>query len=91
VPKLAVVEQIAKIIVIFTSAAAGFFWIWASLTKIPLFPDVGFDSDSSVFEPIRKALQTSSRRNAIAACFAGLAAVASVVVRLPSVTEMMSL
>lgn len=80
VSKLAVVEQLANIIGIGTSLFAAFFWMWASCTKIPAFPDVGLDSYSSVFDPVRNALRLASRRNAIAAFFASLAAIAYAVV-----------
>jgi len=57
-----------------TSFVAAFCWFVASLTKIPPFPDVGLDSGSWVFEPVRSALRAASRRNAVAAAFSGLAA-----------------
>jgi hypothetical protein len=60
-----------------TSLVAAIFWLWASLTKIPPFPDVGLDSDSSVFESLHIALRRASRRNAVAALFSGLTAVSS--------------
>ena len=53
--------------------AAGLWW-WASCVPIPPFPDVGFDTYSSVFDPVWNALSTGSRRNAWAARTAGLAA-----------------
>ena len=53
--------------------AAGLWW-WASRVPIPPFPDVGFDSYSSVFDPVWNALSTGSRRNAWAARSAALAA-----------------
>jgi hypothetical protein len=62
------------------SGAAAFIaaalWFWASRTPIPAFPDVGFDSGSWVFDPIRNALATASNRNAWAAFFSGAAALA---------------
>jgi hypothetical protein len=77
---LASVELGASILGILTALLAAFFWLWASVTDIPPFPDVGFDSDSSVFEGVRSALRLASRRNAIAAFFAALAAACSAVV-----------
>lgn len=59
------------------SLTAAILWWRASRVEIPRFPDVGFDSDSVVFDPIRDALGMSSRRNAIAASFSGLAALAA--------------
>ena len=62
------------------SAAAAFIaaalWFWASRTPMPPFPDVGFDSGSWVFDPIRDALATASNRNKKAAVFSGVAALA---------------
>jgi hypothetical protein len=62
------------------SGAAAFIaaalWFWASRTPIPPFPDVGLDSGSWVFDPIRNALATASNRNAWAAFFSGVAALA---------------
>jgi hypothetical protein len=55
---------------------AAVLWFWASSTPIPAFPDVGLDSDSTVFEPVRRALQSAGRRNAWAAFFSGVAALA---------------
>jgi hypothetical protein len=75
-PNLAVVEQWANLIGSATSFVAAVLWYWASRTPIPAFPDVGFDSDSSVFEPVRSALQTASRRNARAALISSGAALA---------------
>jgi hypothetical protein len=57
-----------------SSFVAAGFWFAASFTKIPAFPDVGLDSGSWVFEPVRSALRAASRRNAVAAAFSGLAA-----------------
>ena len=62
--------------------AAAILWLLASWVRIPPFPDVGFDSDSSVFEPVRGALVRSSRLNAWAAFFAGLSALAGAVAQL---------
>jgi hypothetical protein len=58
------------------SLIAAVLWFWASSTPIPAFPDVGFDSDSAVFEPVRSALRIAGRRNALAALCSGLAALA---------------
>jgi hypothetical protein len=64
------------------SLLAATLWFHASRTPIPKFPDVGLDSDSSVFEPVRDALLVASHRNkqaaaasALAALFTGLALV----------------
>ena len=54
--------------------AAGL-WFLASLVRIPAFPDVGLDSGSEVFEPVRKALSKASRLNAAAAFVSAIAAV----------------
>jgi hypothetical protein len=75
-PNLAVVEQWANLIGAAASFVAAGLWWWASLTPIPAFPDVGLGSYSSVFEPVRGALQTASRRNAWAASISSLAALA---------------
>jgi hypothetical protein len=72
-------EFLANIIGILTALIAAFFWLWASFTEIPPFPDVGFDADTTVFEPVRTALRLASWRNAMAAFFAALAAVSSAV------------
>jgi hypothetical protein len=80
VSNLAVLEFWATIAGIATSVGAAFFWLRASLTTIPPFPDVGFDSHSGIFEPVRSALQLASSRNATAAFFASLAALSSAVV-----------
>ena len=74
---LASVQLAANIIGILAAFLAAFFWLWASFTHIPPFPDVGFDSDSSVFEPVRMALRKANKRNALAAFFAALAALSS--------------
>jgi len=74
---VAIITSIANIIGIASSLLAAFFWLWASVTYIPPFPDVGFDSYSSVFEPVRTALRSTSKRNAIAAFFAAIAALSS--------------
>jgi hypothetical protein len=66
--------NVATIIGCGTSLVAAIFWLWASLTKIPPFPDVGLDSGSWVFEPVRSALRAANRRNAWAAFFSGIAA-----------------
>jgi hypothetical protein len=63
-----------------TSLLAAVFWFCAAVTRIPPFPDVGFDSNSKVFEPVRKALQRASMLNAIAAGFATLAAISAAIV-----------
>jgi hypothetical protein len=73
---LGAVEQWATFIAFCTSLIAACLWLWASRTPIPTFPDVGFDSDSSVFEPVRSALLTASRRNAYAAFISAVAALA---------------
>jgi hypothetical protein len=73
------IEFAANGIGVVTAPVAAFFWWWASFTDIPPFPDVGFDSDSSVFEGVRSALRLASRRNAVAAFFAALAAASSAV------------
>lgn len=57
-------------------------WLAASRVRVPPFPDVGFDSHSGVFEPVRVALSKTSRLNAYAAIFAGLSAIASAIPRL---------
>lgn len=46
---------------------AAVMWLLASLVRVPPFPDVGFDSTSEVFEPVRQALAKGSSRNAWAA------------------------
>jgi hypothetical protein len=71
---LAGVEQWANWIGTAATFVAAGLWYWASRTPIPAFPDVGLDSHSSVFEPVRSALQTASRRNAGAALISALAA-----------------
>lgn len=58
------------------SAIAALLWLIASATPIPAFPDVGLDSGSEVFEPVRRAIQTAARRNAWAASISGAAALA---------------
>jgi hypothetical protein len=73
-PNLAGVEQWANWIGTAVSFVAAGLWYWASCTPIPAFPDVGLGSHSSVFEPVRSALQTASRRNAWAAFISALAA-----------------
>jgi hypothetical protein len=73
---LAVVEQGANLIGAAASFVAAGLWWWASRTPIPAFPDVGLGSHSSVFEPVRSALQTPSRQNALAALISSLAALA---------------
>jgi hypothetical protein len=70
----------ANIVGLVGSLIAACCWLWASLTKIPPFPDVGFDSGSWVFEPVRAALGRANKRNAIAAFFAALAAASYVVI-----------
>jgi hypothetical protein len=76
VSPLEIIEESATTVGLVISFAAAFFWWLASLTKIPPFPDVGWNSDWRVFEPVRTALQTVSRRNAIAAFLPGVAALA---------------
>ena len=61
------------------SIPAAIFWAWAALTKLPPFPDVGFDSAKTIFDPIAKSLRASARRNAIAAGFSFVAASAALV------------
>jgi hypothetical protein len=56
------------------SILAAAFWFAASVVQIPPFPDVGWDSAETVFEPVRTALRSASRRNAIAAFLSGVAA-----------------
>jgi hypothetical protein len=57
------------------SLIAAVLWFLASTVRIPAFPDVGFDSGSEVFEPVRKALIAASRLNAAAAFFSAIAAI----------------
>ena len=61
------------------SFVAAIFWGWAAVTKLPSFPDVGWDSDRTVFDPIAKSLRNSARRNAIAAAFSFVAATSALV------------
>jgi ABC-type antimicrobial peptide transport system permease subunit len=58
------------------SFVAAAFWLQASRVPMPPFPDVGLDSVSSVFDPVRDALKTASRLNTRAAVFSGVAALA---------------
>jgi hypothetical protein len=69
-------EGWANFVAIVASAGAAVFWFWASLARLPRFPDVGLDSSSQVFDPVYKALTTVSRRNAVAAAFSAVAALA---------------
>ena len=55
----------------------------ASLIRVPPFPDVGFDSASSLFQPIHRALRRASRLNAWSAGFAAVAATAGGLAALP--------
>ena len=55
--------------------AAGLWWKAAGIL-IPPFPDVGFDSDSSVFEPVRQALVDGANWNKWAAGVTGIAVAA---------------
>ena len=58
--------------------AAALWWL-ASCVNIPSFPDVGIDSASSVFDPVRNALRESAERNARAAVVSGSAAASAFV------------
>jgi hypothetical protein len=76
-------SNVATIIGCGASLVGALFWLWASFTTIPPFPDVGWDSGSWVFEPVRNALRSASRRNAVAAFFSGIAAFAFAVANYP--------
>lgn len=68
----------ARTVEIVSSIGAAAFWFWASLVRVPPFPDVGFGSSSKVFEPVHAALRKASCLNAIAAACAAVAALTSV-------------
>ena len=53
---------------------AAILWFCASLVRVPPFPDVGFNSSSSVFRPVHAALVKASRLNASAAACATIGA-----------------
>lgn len=55
-----------------TGFLAAALWWRASAIEIPPFPDVGWDSHSAVFEPVRQAMARSSFWNRIAAAVTGL-------------------
>src|SRR4051812_28311704 len=76
VSSLAALEQPATIISCGASFVAAILWFYAARTNVPPFPDVGLDSDSSVFEPVRSALRKANRRNASAALSSAIAALA---------------
>jgi hypothetical protein len=72
-------ETVASGIAATFSLVAAVLWWQASRISIPPFPDVGLDSYSIVFEPVRNALAEGARRNAAAALVSGLAAAAACV------------
>ena len=61
---------------IVTGLLSAALWLWASTTRIPPFPDVGADSGSEVFEPVRQALVRGATINAWAAGVTALAVLA---------------
>ena len=76
---LSIISNVSGAIGAIASLAAAILWLWASRVEIPPFPDVGWDSDSKVFDPIRDAFAKSARLNAWAArasCLAAGSAVA---------------
>jgi hypothetical protein len=78
---LRVASTIASVGAAFIAAV---FWFWASATRIPPFPDVGLDSSSDVFDPVRNALRKANQLNAVAAFFSGVAALVAAIVLIAS-------
>ena len=60
-------ESVFAWLAIGAGLVAAVLWLAASLVKVPPFPDVGLDSHSGVFEPVRQAIGRASRWNAWAA------------------------
>ncbi len=72
-------EDLATLVGAVASLIAAGLWLWASMVSMPPFPSVGLDSNPTVFEPVRTALRHSSRINAWAAFFSGVAALAATI------------
>jgi hypothetical protein len=83
---VATLEFWANVVGVVFAFAAAIAWLEASLVRIPPFPDVGFNSYSSVFEPVRTALRATSRRNALAAALSCVAALAGALTSLCHLT-----
>ena len=71
-----ILDGVSVVTTIAASVIASIYWLCASRVKIPSFPDVGFDSDSSVFLPVKDALDKGARLNTVAAAWSGIAAMA---------------